>query len=386
MRILYVTYRESLLGGASLGVIQTQVRDLLSVLARENEVRWLAVVGAEARDDDAPVADVVVHRLPSEAALSSRWHAIRAVRREVRRFRPDVVHARSYNATLVVTAARTGVPVVFDPRSLMPDERVGYLGMDSRSMRSRAWRAAERYLVRHTSATVGVSPPMTEQLARHARGLARSPALTTIPLAADPRRLMPSTEQRGEVRRALGVGDDEVLVVYAGSLRAADPAYLVAQLARIHAGTPRARFLLLSADDCAVVERHAAHAGLEGLQARCASYDEMPGYLAAADWGLIARKPATVPVLNRIELTTKFVEYLCAGLPVLVGRTSLWLADLVEAYGLGLAAEPATTPIELTVSNARQRGRIAAFGAAEYDVEVVARSYRTLYERITSGA
>jgi glycosyltransferase involved in cell wall biosynthesis len=371
MRVLYVTYRESLLGGASLGVVQTQVRDVLAALATLAEVRWLALVGAEATGDETQD----VHRLPTERPLAARADALRAIRRAARDFRPDVIHARSYNAAVLAALARTGVPVVFDPRSLMPDERVEYKGSGERSLRTRAWRLAERLLVRHTAATVGVSAPMTAYLGRHARGMARPPVLETVPLAMDPRRLAAASGDRDDVRRGLGLTDRDLLVVYTGSLTAAGPVYLAAHLRRVAAGTPDAAFLVLTRDDPTLL------AGVERLQVRSATYDEVPGYLAAADWGVVARRPARIQALNDVDLTTKFVEYLGAGLPVLVARTSTGLARLVEEHDLGLAVEPRTDePIAL--ARRADRPARAAYAASEYDVERVAAAYLRVYERV----
>jgi len=62
------------------------------------------------------------------------------------------------------------------------------------------------------------------------------------------------------------------------------------------------------------------------------SHHEVPGYLAAADVGLLLREPCLV---NRVASPVKFAEYLAAGLPVLLTEQIGDYSALAAAHRVG---------------------------------------------------
>lgn len=380
MKVLYVSYRESLLGGASRGVIETQVVGLLSRLRRATEVTWVAYVQDEATDDSPVPEWNHVSRLPRAGAVRLRVQVIRDLRKRIKSWDPQIVHARGYNATLVALLASSGrVPVVFDPRGLMPIERIGYRGVSPRSISVWGWRALERLLVSRSNATVAVSPPMKEYFIK----LAKRARVEVIPLAVAVDRFAVGVQTRAHSRRQLGLSEDSVGVLYSGSLAPAGLDHLRKTLSRIARGTPKARFVVASRDPEA--ESFCRDVLQDGLFVRHVSVSPaaMPDVLAACDWGLALREPQQHRILNEIELTTKVPEYLASGLPVLVFQTSTYLATLITNHALGQCVNPASPdPIVLYHWSDKDRARLRSTADGEFSEARVAEDYLRLYASI----
>lgn len=385
VRILYVTFRESLSGGASVGVIETQVRDLLARIARSETVRWLVLSGREARSTPLTALPDWVFEVDIEGApwLPPRMKGIRTIRSAIRSFRPDVIHARSYNATLLALLATRGrPPVIFDARSLMPLERVGYGNESPSSLRTRTWLAVENRMVRSAGATVAVSPPMADYFR------SRSPGriIETIPLAVDVERMHSARPEGAQLRRELNLEGDDVLLVYAGSLAPAGHGALARVIHRVHRGTPGARTVCLSRDDPRLLLAALEELGSAQIEVVTAAYEDMPKWLAASDWGLVIRSRRNPSLLNAVELTTKFPEYLASGLPVIVNKASGWLSRLTDEKGLGMTiGEDDTAPIALRRWTDEERERLRRIASADYNLDAVAASYISLYRRLSSS-
>jgi len=120
----------------------------------------------------------------------------------------------------------------------------------------------------------------------------------------------PTDEQRHEIRRSLGLGPDEVLVVWAGRfVREKDPVAAVGLARRLHTLAPDARLVIvgsgpLEADVRAAVDAldAAARPILTGER------DDAPQLIAAADLLVSTSHTEGVPGV--------FVEALLAGVPV----------------------------------------------------------------------
>lgn len=190
--------------------------------------------------------------------------------------------------------------------------------------------------LRHADLVLCVSQVLAERMIR--RHDLEAGRLFVMPCTADEERFRPDAELRRQRRDELGLGEDDLLLVYSGSLvKGWDVPerirkFLLAQLparAGLHV-------LLLSPD----VEQAAALAAqLPAGRVHCRSVDHwsMQSWLCAGDAGLLLR--AAHP-LNEAASPTKAAELLLCGLPLLispgVGDYSAWVAG----NGLGLLIDP----------------------------------------------
>jgi glycosyltransferase involved in cell wall biosynthesis len=130
--------------------------------------------------------------------------AYRRLRQAFRRLRPDVVHTHSSKAGIVGRAAawRERVPAVVHTIHGMP------FGPFESAARNRLYIALERWAARRCHAIVSVCDAMTTQAL--AAGVGRPEQFRTVYSGMDVDAFLNPPRPREEVRRELGLADDEV--------------------------------------------------------------------------------------------------------------------------------------------------------------------------------
>jgi glycosyltransferase involved in cell wall biosynthesis len=106
----------------------------------------------------------------------------------------------------------------------------------------------------------------------------------------------------------------QVIFVYAGSTAQWQSFDLLEEImGRLLAEEESFRLLLLCdipKEDCILYQQFPSQ-----VQIKFVPFEEVPSYLAIADYGLLLRRPS---VTNEVAAPTKFAEYLACGLPVLI--------------------------------------------------------------------
>jgi glycosyltransferase involved in cell wall biosynthesis len=207
-------------------------------------VRRLRELGADLRE------------LPMQVAPTWADRAVIAeVRRVLRAGSYSIAHGHSAKGGAVarLAARGTGVPSVYTPHAYITlSEHV--------SARKRALFAAiERYLARHSAATVNVS----EAERRHAIGLGIAPdRLHVIYNGVEP----PVPGDRCGVRQSLGFRDEDLVVGFVGRLSAQkNPLLALEALAIARSDAPNLRLLFVGTGDLAADCRaRAEHEDLKG--------------------------------------------------------------------------------------------------------------------------
>lgn len=232
--------------------------------------------------------------------------------REIVRRRPDVLHGHLHEGALVGWLARNLVfwrrpPLVFDMQGSLVGELERYAYFRGLGLLRRAFAGIE-WMIDHLPARIACSSPASLRIARERFGVAAD----RLQLVADGVDVDEHDANRQRARAQLGVGDDETLVVYSGSLLpvkglAALHETIAAAAAR---GVP-VRFLLIGYP----TEATAAFLHDRHLEPVCqltgrVAFEEIGGYLAAAD---IAIEPKAG---DSGEASGKLLNYMAAGLPV----------------------------------------------------------------------
>jgi glycosyltransferase involved in cell wall biosynthesis len=139
---------------------------------------------------------------PLRPATDAR--AYRLLRRAIRRLRPEVVHTHSSKAGILGRAAawHEAVPAVVHTIHGLP------FGPSETPARNRLYRALERWAARRCHAIVSVCDAMTAQAL--AAGVGRPEQYTTVYSGMDVEAFLHPPRPRAEVRRELGLADDEV--------------------------------------------------------------------------------------------------------------------------------------------------------------------------------
>jgi glycosyltransferase involved in cell wall biosynthesis len=386
--VLYLTY-DGLL--EPLG--EAQVVPYVARLARRAPIEILSFEKpADLRDADriralsARLASATVawHRRPYHArptvpatAFDIAVGAAFAARRGV-----GLVHARSYVPAMMALLARwvTGVPFVFDTRSLLIDERVESGMWSEGSATVRAMRRIERRLFAAASSVVMVTRNGA-RLVGERFGSGVEAKTSVVPPCADLGRFRPEPNAE-RLREELGLGRGPV-IVHAGAL---GTWYLDEQTFAV--GVEFARrtggsFLVLTRElDRA--RRLAASSGGD-VTIRSVPHSEMPRWLAACDAGVALVRPDPC---KRASTPVKIGEFLACGLAVASTRGVGDLEAQFEGSDVAFAVDPAA-PAEviadrLAVAARRPDRRSEARSLAErlYDLERGVEAYEAIYRRL----
>ena len=201
MKVLLVTRPG--VGGAARHVL-----DLVTGLSNEHEIRALASPLEDPTfldrlaDAGASVESVPMRRGPH---FRSDVGAVRAVRRAVREFRPDVIHAHAFKAGAVARLGARGTPVVYSPHGFY------HLYPTAPAPARKVARMVERRLAKRT-AVLALCAEWERAEAFGPEGrVVTVPNGVPIPEPLDPAR-------REAVRHALGVRPGHVLVTMVGRL------------------------------------------------------------------------------------------------------------------------------------------------------------------------
>jgi glycosyltransferase involved in cell wall biosynthesis len=156
---------------------------------------------------------------PAAGGAAGTRAAVRALRRELAAWRPDLVHAHGLRAGLVADLARRRPPL---PNGSLRDAyplvvtwhnavQGGGAAPAGRTVRGQVLRLTERLVARGADVTLGASADLVDR----ARGLgARDARLVEIAAPVHP----PATTDRNRVREELGAAPDQPLVLSVGRL------------------------------------------------------------------------------------------------------------------------------------------------------------------------
>ena len=281
------------------------------------------------------------------------------------------------------------VKVIFDVRTLLPEQ-----GLVNRKWRSggpvfRFWKALEHWMLNSADLVVSVSPAMTVHLEKENP----KAAVETIPNFVDLEFFRPDSDLRAETRRRLGLDNRRVLV-FSGTLGGRYPAERIAECAEsfFRLFDSEGYLLVLTGSDEKRLAPLVEALGKCGLQRgneweahRCA-VDEMPQMLAAADWALLVLADF---LTSETFLPIKFAEYLALGLPILTHPANSELVRLVENHGVGMVLDREQQAEALRsrlLENLEvMRTRCLEVVREQFDIDKFAGRYASLYRELAAA-
>jgi len=324
------------------------------------------------------------------------------------RLRPELMHCRSYPATLVGAMVKrlAGTRLICDARALYPEEGAvredgGKIVMLNEADFA-AWKRVEAGLMQRADAIAAISQPMadilTAQYPESRPRLLVAPTCTPVPAQADLYAWRPA------VRAELSLAD-RLVVAYSGSWFEPEPAIALFRLLQNALPNAPWEFLLLisSRGGGDAVDRRegiaeAVRRGLApgaGCRVISAPQGQVLRYLAAAD---LAAQPVAPParaatddryeLMARTVLSVKFAEYLAAGLPVIISRWHGAAADIAETQDLGVVYDrvsPEAVAHWLAAwqaDRAAYRSRAWQYARDHFDTDALAARYLALYRQL----
>lgn len=232
-----------------------------------------------------------------------------------------------------IAASLKRTPWIFELRDLWPDS-ISAVGAARAYMPLRLLEGLELTMYRQSRAVVSVSPAFIRNLI--GRGIDPS-KIAYVPNGVEPS--VWAAGQRHLGRKALGVGDRDVVVSYIGTVGMAHDLGTVLATARVlQVERPDVRFAVIG--DGAELPALRERATLEGLTnvifTGLVPRERIPDYLAATDISLVTLKPSAV---FKTVLPSKMFESMAAGRPILMAVEGE-AKETLERAGAGLAIAP----------------------------------------------
>jgi glycosyltransferase involved in cell wall biosynthesis len=302
------------------------------------------------------------------------------------RFR--LVHARAYMAGMAAAALkeRYNYRLIFDMRSLFPEENVTAGKWALGSPVYRAWKAHEREAVERSDAHIAVSAPMKEDADR----IAPPKRAALIPLNADLSRLRFDPVAR-EKRRAEEDWAGCFVIAYVGGLGAGnswnDVRNYASYFRSLDPLIPGLRMVFLVPEIQAAFGKAFEEAGAAPERIRFVrGADDISAWLSAADAGIQVMSPGPD---SRTRFGVKVVEYLACGLPVISNTGAGAAADFLEEHKAGIRLDPGPdfeAKAKAFPGAGYRREELARLAADHFSLPVIAERYGAVYRSLLGMA
>lgn len=267
---------------------------------------------------------VKIWRKPvSLGALLTSLKGLHDIRKAIDDFSIDIVMPRSTQpalSTLLALRKYSDVKFIFDADGLPLDERIDFTGQSPTSLILRFLRDVERQAVIKSDHVITRSQAAIDILQARAGAGIDTNKFTVVTNGRDERLFnIVSNEQRHLIRSQLGISDDDILLVYAGSL---GEQYCIEEMFSIlelmKEKTAQVKFLILTGSPDIILNKLTKYTHLRPLIIlKSVSSDDVPNYLSVADLGLALRRPSfSMQGVAPIKLS----EYLLCGLPVIATK------------------------------------------------------------------
>jgi len=353
--ILYITY-----DGLTDPLGRSQVLPyLIGLSARGYRITILSLEKPERFERDAQAIRQVCasnglvweplpyHRSPP--LLSSMFDAAALKRAAVRLHRRspfDLVHCRSYIPAMagLELKRRFGIPFLFDMRGFWPDERVEggswSLAHPIYQQVYAYFKKLEAKLLSEAGHIISLTNAGKRQLLTRPQFQPTGAEITVIPCCVDVDHFPLIDRQAiAAARSTLSISPDAKVAAYLGSVGSW---YLLEEMLDFFRVYQRSHieavFLFVTPDDpdAIVAKANQMGIGADCLVIRSASRDEVPQFMAAADFGLFFIKPCFSKIASS---PTKMGEMLALGLPVVTNAGVGDVAEIVNETGCGAAIE-----------------------------------------------
>lgn len=369
MRIAFLT-TSTLVGGAEVQVLALADR----LRARGHETIIISLIPAGPLDAEAKKLGIATHSLGMRPGIPDP-RALLRLARELRAWRPDILHSHMVHANLLARLVRplTRVPVLICTVHNMDE---------GGAIRMGAYRLTNRL----ADLTTIISHAAADRFARI--GAIPRDRLRVLPNGVDTSRFRPRPELRGALRKELGVGDEFLWLAVGRFEPAKDYPNLLAAFAEVVAHRPRAVLALAGHGFLQeAMERKAESLGIKGQVRFLGLRRDVPELMSAADAYVMSSAWEGLPMV--------LLEAASSGLPIVAtdvggnrevvvdGENGL-LVPARDAAALGLAMRRAMGTSSAELQTMGERGRARAL--EQYSLARVVDTWETTYRELLDGS
>ena len=293
-----------------------------------------------------------------------------------------VVHCRGHFSGYGALQICDRRKLIVDLRGLVSEEIKHYSMSGIRGLaknyRIAEVMAMERFIARHARKISVVSQAFRRYLCRRYSQVAAKTFVVPTVVATDVFAYDP--ELRAQIRRDLGI-EDRLAFIYTGSLAGWQlPRETIRLFAAIRQRLPSA-FLLFLTPHPKLAAPYLRQLARKDYYLAAVDYRRVAHYLNAADIGLLLRHNNLV---NQVAAPTKFSEYLCCGLPVILTKNIGDSETIVTRLRSGLVIDAAVMPDCQAVIAMQQQNRSELARAAQqlYGIETNVKILRQQYNAL----
>lgn len=254
----------------------------------------------------------------------------------------DIMHCRSYFpawlALVTRSVFRLSYRIMFDTRGLLPDEAVSTHVFSSTSISYKIWRAVETKLLRSVDLVVNVSETLTE----HHRKIRPEKPMKTIyaPVDLSPFNSPPLPLENLPL--------NQYTLVYLGSISNTSwhsPEYLARSYLLFKDHFKMTSLLVITSSDHCILRSLLRNHGLSDTEmcfVSAKSLSLVASYLKLADCACLPFRKIRNKhdkAIAQTMISTKFTEYLAAGLPVLCNKSIGGASSLIEEFQIGTVVD-----------------------------------------------
>jgi glycosyltransferase involved in cell wall biosynthesis len=357
-------------GGAEVQVLALADR----LRARGHETIIISLIPAGPLDAEAKKLGIPTHSLGMRPGIPDP-RALLRLARELRAWRPDILHSHMVHANLLARLVRplTRVPVLICTVHNMDE---------GGAIRMGAYRLTNRL----ADLTTIISHAAAERFVRI--GAIPRDRLRVLPNGVDTSRFRPRPELRGALRKELGVGDEFLWLAVGRFEPAKDYPNLLSAFADVVAHRPRAVLALAGRGMLQeAMERKAESLGIKGQVRFLGLRRDVPELMSAADAYVMSSAWEGLPMV--------LLEAASSGLPIVAtdvggnrevvvdGENGL-LVPARDAAALGLAMRRAMGTSSAGLQTMGERGRARAL--ERYSLARVVDTWETTYRELLDGS
>ena len=243
------------------------------------------------------------------------------------------MHCRSYPSSYAAMYAAKifkKLEFIFDPRSDFPEENVTAGNWTESGSEYKFWRAAEHEMLIRAAGVACISQMQFDIYKNNCPDVQGF----MVPNNVECERFKRSDAVRNAIRDNLNIKEDEIVLCYLGDLTSGGwhRVGLYLEVCKFYQANdcPIKLLFIVPEVGARLLEEALDTAGyMKQVIIKSVPYDEVPSYLAAADYGLMYMHR------SRNGVGTKIGEYLAAGLPVIVNQNCLGAVDLISQNNIG---------------------------------------------------